>query len=74
MVAEAEVVVCSKSLPVLEVPYFGKETCLVDEIESIDGGISIDPTLDRVRASESVCSSSQSVCSSSPSYGFFFSF
>ncbi|KAL0561788.1 hypothetical protein IC582_002231 [Cucumis melo] len=60
MVAEAEVVVCSKSLPVLEVPYFGKETCLVDEIESIDGGISIDPTLDRVRAFESVCSSSQS--------------
>ncbi|XP_038898799.1 probable protein phosphatase 2C 49 [Benincasa hispida] len=60
MVAEAEVVVCSKSLPGLEVPYFGKETCVVDEIESIDGGISIDPTLDRVRASDSVCSSSRS--------------
>lgn len=72
MVAEAEVVVCSKSLPVMEVIYFGKETHLVDEIQSIDAGISIDPTLDRVRASESVCSSSQSVCSSSSSYGFLF--
>lgn len=61
MVAEAEVVVCSKSLPVLEVQYFGKEARLVDDIESIDGGISIDPSLDRVRASDSDCSSSQSV-------------
>lgn len=59
MVAEAEVVVCPKSLPVLEVQYF-------DQIESI--GDAISPTLDRVRASESVSaelSSSQSVCFSS---------
>ncbi|KAG6593262.1 putative protein phosphatase 2C 49, partial [Cucurbita argyrosperma subsp. sororia] len=60
MVAETKVVVCSKSLPVLEVPYFGKEAHLVDEMKSIDGAIPVDPTLDRVRASESVCSSSQS--------------
>ena len=77
MVAETKVVVCSKSLPVLEVPYFGKEAHLVDEMKSIDGAIPVDPTLDRVRASESVCSSSQSVCSSSSSsssQGFLFVF
>ncbi|KAG6575737.1 putative protein phosphatase 2C 49, partial [Cucurbita argyrosperma subsp. sororia] len=59
MVAGAEVIVCPKSLPVLEVPYYSKETRL-EEIESINGGLSIDPTLDRVRASEPVSSSSQS--------------
>lgn len=66
MVAEAEVIVCPKSLPVLEVPYYSKETRL-EEIESINGGIS---TLDRVRASEPVSSSSQSVCSSSSSSSY----
>ncbi|XP_022991577.1 probable protein phosphatase 2C 49 [Cucurbita maxima] len=59
MVAEAEVIVCPKSLPVLEVPYYSKETRL-EEIESINGGILIDPTFNRVRASEPVSSSSQS--------------
>ncbi|XP_022953773.1 probable protein phosphatase 2C 2 [Cucurbita moschata] len=59
MVAGAEVIVCPKSLPVLEVPYYSKETRL-EEIESINGGLSIDPTLNRVRDSEPVSSSSQS--------------